>query len=94
MISNRSLVSLALAALAATPLVGAQPAEADQPRIVVVTPSIDLQAQRNNQRALQFQQQQRLYREQDRRDIMRPSPPPNVPKIRPTCTPTNGVRCN
>jgi len=88
------LLSLA-AALAATTLAGAAlQAHAERSNVVVVTPPIQLQIERDRQQAQQYLLRQQLNREQDRRDNSRPQPSPNVPVMRPTCTPTNGVSCN
>jgi hypothetical protein len=83
------------AALAALALAGAvQPGLADQKRVIVVTPPVQLQIERDRAEARQYQLRQQLNREQDRRMNSAPQPNTNVPVMRPTCTPTNGVSCN
>jgi hypothetical protein len=69
-------------------------ARAEQKRVIVVTPPIQLQIERDRQQAQQYQLRQQLNREQDRRMNSQPQSTPNVPVMRPTCTPTNGVSCN
>jgi hypothetical protein len=94
--SHAGLSRLSLAAtLAAITLAGAvRPGFADQNKVIVVTPPVQLQIERDRQQAQQFQLRQQLNREQDRRENSQPRPTPNVPVMRPTCTPTNGVSCN
>jgi hypothetical protein len=82
------------AALAAMALAGAvPPAHAQRNNVIVVTPPVQLQIERDRQEARQFQLRQQLDREQDRRMNSEPQPTPHVPVMRPTCTPTNGVSC-
>jgi hypothetical protein len=69
-------------------------ASADQNKVIFVTPPVQLQIERDRQQAQQYQLRQQLNREQDRRMNSQAQPTPNVPVMRPTCTPTNGVSCN
>ncbi|WP_311031653.1 hypothetical protein [Mesorhizobium koreense] len=85
--------SILAGALVATALVVPQ-ANAEQKRVIVVTPPAQLQIERDRAQARQFQLRQQLDREQDRRMNSQPQPTPNVPMMRSTCTPTNGVPCN
>ena len=85
----RPILAAALAAMVlATPQ-----ANAGQ-KVIVVTPPAQLQVERDRAEARQFQLRQQLDREQDRRMNSQPQPTPNVPMMRSTCTPTNGVPCN
>jgi len=92
MIRERSFGPILAAALAATTLSMPQ-ANAEQKRVIVVTPRVQLQIERDRAEARQFQLRQQLNREQDRRVGSQPQQTPNVPTMRPTCTPTNGVSC-
>lgn len=86
----RSILAAVLTAMVlATPQ-----ANAEQKKIIVVTPPAQLQIERDRAEARQFQLRQQLDREQDRRMNSRPQPNPDVPMMRSTCTPTNGVSCN
>jgi hypothetical protein len=85
--------SILAAALAATALT-VPGAHADQKRVIFVTPPVQLQIERDRAEARQFQLRQQINREQDRRMNSQAQPTPNVPVMRPTCTPTNGVSCN
>jgi Ni/Co efflux regulator RcnB len=87
------LVRSILAAALATTALAAPQANAGQ-KVIVVTPPAQLQIERDRAEARQFQLRQQLDREQDRRMYSRPQPNPNVPMMRSTCTPTNGVSCN
>jgi hypothetical protein len=93
MIRQKS-TGLILAAALAVAAFAASPANAEQKQIIIVTPPARLQIERDRQQARQFQLRQQLDREQDRRVNSQPRPAPNVPVMRPTCTPTNGVSCN
>jgi hypothetical protein len=92
--SHARFFTLSLAAALAATLLTIPPANADQKKIIVVTPPVQLQIERDRAEARQFQLRQRIDREQDRRMNSQPQPAPNVPVMRPTCTPTNGVSCN
>jgi hypothetical protein len=86
-----------LAGAAALLVAAAAPAPAEQ-RTIIIQPavpslSMQLQAARNAQQAQQFQLQQRIDREQDRRDLMRRPPQPDVPVMKPTCAPGLDVPC-
>jgi len=93
MIRERFLGPILAGVLAATALAVPQ-ANAQQKSIIVVTPPAQLQVERDRAEAQQFQLRQQLNREQDRRMNSQPQPTPNVPAMRSTCTPTNGVSCN
>lgn len=56
--------------------------------------ALRMQIERNQIQTQTYQLQQRLYREQDRRNNMQRPAQSNVPVFRSTCTPTNGVPCN
>jgi hypothetical protein len=92
--SHTRLFTLSLAATLAAATLAAPRANADQKKIIVVTPPAQLQIERDRAEARRFQLRQQLNREQDRRMNSQPRPAPNVPVMRPTCTPTNGVSCN
>jgi hypothetical protein len=91
--SRNGFSGLILAALAATTFTAPQ-ARAEQKRVIVVTPPVQLQIERDRAEARQFHLRQQLNREQDRRMNSQSQSSPNVPVMRPTCTPTNGVSCN
>jgi hypothetical protein len=95
MSSTGFLKSSLVAALAIMKLGGAvSPAMADRNKVIVVTPPVQLQIERDRAEARRYQLRQQLNREQDRRMNSQAQPTPNVPVMRPTCTPTNGVSCN
>ncbi len=90
---RRIFTTIGLAGLAAMLCAGVAAPVLAKDRTIIVTPPIDLQVQQSRQRAQQYQQLQKIYREQDRRMSSQPQPTPQVPVMRPTCTPTNGVSC-
>jgi hypothetical protein len=92
MIRERFVGTILAAVLAATALAVPQ-AGAEQKRVIVVTPPVQLQIERDRAEARRFQLRQQINREQDRRMNAAPQPTPNVPTMRSTCTPTNGVSC-
>lgn len=78
-------------------LAAAAPGMAEQ-RTIIIQPavpslSMQLQAARNAQQAQQFQLQQRLDRAQDRGELLRRPPQPDVPVMKPTCAPGMDVPC-
>jgi len=83
-----------LAAMLAAIVLAPQQANAGDRKPVVVIPPVQLQIERDRAQARQFQLRQQIDRAQDRRMNLQPQPTPNVPVMRSTCTPTNGVSCN
>jgi hypothetical protein len=55
--------------------------------------ALRMQIERNQIQTQTYQLQQKIYREQDRRNGMQRPSQPDVPVFRSTCTPTNGVPC-
>lgn len=56
--------------------------------------ALRMQIDRSQIQTQTYQLQQRINREQDRRNGMQRPAQPDVPVFHSTCTPTNGVPCN
>jgi hypothetical protein len=93
--SSERTIAVILAAIALAGMGGVGSALAGS---VTVSPRVNenalrMQVERNQIQTQTYQLQQKIYRDQDRRNGMQRPSQPNVPVFRSTCTPTNGVPC-
>lgn len=93
--SSKRTIGVILAAIALAGMGGVGSASAGS---VTVSPRVNenalrMQVERNQIQTQTYQLQQKIYRDQDRRNGMQRPSQPNVPVFRSTCTPTNGVPC-